>query len=242
MNRSFLIAITSMAFSFIARAQVQQSGWFASFNTLKLNNHFSLHLDVQLRSTDNLEHVQTLLIRPGLNYHLTKRLTVTAGYAYIPNRRTISNVSDLLPEHRIWEQLLYAHKWSTISTSHRLRLEQRFIPHAVVINNELGKEGHQTAHRLRYFIRNIVPLTKLTKDASFSKGFFFALQDEVFGNVGNTKAVNGKFFDQNRLYGAFGYRLPYKIDVEAGYMHQYISTASRHVNNHIVQLAVYKGL
>ncbi|MBD0297080.1 MAG: DUF2490 domain-containing protein, partial [Flavisolibacter sp.] len=150
MNRSFLIAITSMAFSFIARAQVQQSGWFASFNTLKLNNHFSLHLDVQLRSTDNLEHVQTLLIRPGLNYHLTKRLTVTAGYSYIPNRRTISNVSDLLPEHRIWEQLLYAHKWSTISTNHRLRLEQRFIPHAVVINNELGKEGHQTAHRLRY--------------------------------------------------------------------------------------------
>ncbi|MBD0351761.1 MAG: DUF2490 domain-containing protein, partial [Flavisolibacter sp.] len=95
---------------------------------------------------------------------------------------------------------------------------------------------------LRYFIRNIVPLTKLTKDASFSKGFFFALQDEVFGNVGNTKAVNGKFFDQNRLYGAFGYRLPYKIDVEAGYMHQYISTVSNHVNNHIVQLAVYKRL
>ncbi|MDQ3843897.1 MAG: DUF2490 domain-containing protein, partial [Bacteroidota bacterium] len=62
MNKSFLIVVTSMAISFIARAQIQQSGWLAFFNTIRVNDRFSLHLDVQLRSTDKLEQVQTLLI------------------------------------------------------------------------------------------------------------------------------------------------------------------------------------
>jgi hypothetical protein len=103
----------------------------------------------------------------------------------------------------------------------------------------LETDGYDNAYRFRYFIRNIIPLA--TRGA-FSTGPFFALQNELFLNTGDKSAVNGKAFDQNRLYGAVGYRLKGKLDLEAGYMNQYINTRTSFVNNHIVQLAVYKRL
>jgi hypothetical protein len=220
-------------------AQLQFSGWLASFNTFKLNNKFSLHFDGQLRSTDKWQQVQSILLRPGLNYHLNKTWMFTAGYAYIANRRSVNSISDLLPEHRIWQQALASHKLKKVLVSHRFRFEERFISKATVHNNELKIDGHETAFRLRYFIRNIVPFTR---QALFTKGLFFALQNEVFINTGDKSAVNGKTFDQNRLYAAIGYRLPGKIDMEAGYMNQYTSTRTSFINNHIAQIAVYKRL
>ncbi len=222
-------------------AQVQQSGWLASFNTFGINDKFSLHFDAQLRSTDNIKQVQTLLLRPGVNYHINKSWVATAGYAYIPNRRTISNNSELLSEHRAWQQLVYNHKISRVASAHRLRFEQRFLPDVAFDFGDISKQGHNQAYRLRYFMRHVVPLKK--SDA-FTKGLFFALQDEVFINTGNKSHVNGRAFDQNRLYLALGYRLPHsKIDLEGGYMNQYVQGRGRaFTNNHITQLAVYKRL
>lgn len=221
-------------------AQQQFTGWLASFNTFKTGKKTSIHTDVQWRSSDELKHTQTLLIRPGLNVHLSKKLTVTAGYAFIQNRRVSGNVSGYAPEHRIWQQLLYNHKLNNNLLSHRLRLEQRFIPVTVVQDNEIKKDGSVYANRLRYFIRDVIPFHKQEK---FSKGLFAALQNEVFVNIGNTKNVNGKFFDQNRLYLAMGYRVKSSFDIEAGYMYQYISGKNKATtNNNIVQLAGYLRL
>lgn len=231
----FLIIIAAAS----GHAQTQFSGWLASFNTFKLNNRLSLHFDAQLRSTDELAAVQTILLRPGLNVHVGKNWVFTGGYAYIANRRTVGAISDLLPEHRIWQQAIFNHKVKTVSIAHRFRFEERFISHARVVNNELESNDFDQAFRIRYFIRSIVPLIS---QQTFSQGPFFALQNEVFLNTGDKSAVNGKTFDQNRLYAAFGYRLPGKIDLEAGYMNQYTSTRASFVNNHIAQLAVYKRL
>ena len=221
-----------------AQTQNQHSGWLASFNTIGLKGRWSLHFDAQLRSTDKLEHVQALLLRPGLNYHFNKRFSATVGYAFIPTRRSIPAATDYVTEHRLWEQLLYSHKWEGISTAHRLRLEQRFIPVTVADNYNLKVVDRPVTHRLRYFLRNVIPF----KDrAAFTKGPFAALQDEVFLNIARTQVVKGRTFDQNRLYAAFGYRLR-NVDLEAGYIYQYIQGASNAVKNHIVQVAVYTRL
>lgn len=233
-NLCFFLQLTSFA-------QVQQSGWLASFNTFKLNNKWSLHADAQLRSSDDLKKMQTILLRPGLNYHFNQRWVATAGYAYIPNRRTIGNVSEMFTEHRIWQQMIFNHKISRAATAHRLRFEQRFLPQVAFDFGDLKKEGVNTAYRLRYFIRNVLPLKSAP---SFTQGAFFALQNELLINTGNKAPVNGRAFDQNRLYLALGYRLPHsKIDLEVGYLNQYIEGRNRTItNNHIVQLAVYKRL
>jgi hypothetical protein len=236
-KKYFFLLFSVMIVSGSANAQPQFSGWLASFNTFKLNNHFSLHFDAQLRSTDQLEQVAAVLLRPGLNYHL-KRWVFTAGYMANIARRNTGGLSSLLTEHRLWQQALVNHKLSNVAVAHRFRFEERFIPRPRVAGNELETDGYDNAYRFRYFIRNIVPLTS----GAFTKGPFVALQNELFLNTGDKSAVNGKAFDQNRLYGAIGYRLKGKLDLEAGYMNQYTNTRTSFVNNHIVQLAVYKRL
>ena len=73
--------------------------------------------------------------------------------------------------------------------------------------------GNLFANRFRYFNRAII---SLKKQKPFVKGAFAAVQNEVFLNIGDKSAVNGKFFDQNRLYLAAGYRFSPKFDGEIG--------------------------
>lgn len=242
MKKAFVTTLCILFVSVFWRvaAQSQFSGWIAAFSTIKTGEKTSLHTDVQLRSTDEWKKAQTFLFRPGINFHLNKKITLSVGYAFISNRRIISNVSGYATEHRIWQQLLINHKLKNIFISHRFRTEQRFIEKSIVVNNLLESDGSVTAHRFRYFIRNVLPLKK---EASFSKGFFAALQNEVFVNIGNNDNVNGEFFDQNRLYIATGYRLNSKTDLEIGYMNQYVNGAgSQKTRNHILQLAGYLRL
>ncbi|MCG2614398.1 DUF2490 domain-containing protein [Terrimonas sp. NA20] len=235
------LLVSSLTISVNAQ-QNQFSGWLGVFNTIKLGKKTTLLNDVQFRSTDEIQHLQTLLIRSGLQYSITNKLGLTLGYASIDNRRQLSGVSGYLMEHRIWQQLIYNHKTGPVFIQHRLRSEQRFIPAARINNNnELEKDGFGNAYRLRYFIRNIVPLKKQT--GAFTEGLFASLQNEVFINTGNKSNVNGKTFDQNRLYIAGGYRINKKIDLEAGYMYQYTQGRNNtSINNHIAQIATYLRL
>lgn len=249
-----------------ASAQTQFAGWAATFQNYKLSPHMGIYFDAQWRSTDQVRQMHALLLRPGLNIYITPALTGTIGYAFIPQQRISGGVEGYLPEHRVWEQMVFthpvkfgahhactqhhagaqhhpgaqhhsgAHQHALPTLQHRLRLEQRYIPRHHAEGGELVHDGHRYAGRLRYFARGIVPL-------SGSTGWFVAVQNEIFFNVANTSVVNGKFFDQNRAYLAAGYRLNRQFDMELGYMNQYISgTGSNSTNNHIVQLATYLRL
>ncbi len=239
-NQQFFLAILLVLFFNTAVAQPQFSGWLASVNTIKTGKKTSLHTDIQLRSTDKLEYTQTLILRSGINFHINKKNIITAGYGLVHGRRNVSGITGYLNEHRLWQQYLHNHKWKQISLTHRFRLEQRFLPVAAVINNRFQKTKTVTNYRLRYFYRSTLPLKK---QAVFSKGFFAALQNEVFVNIANKNNVNGKFFDQNRFYIAAGYRLSSKADIETGYMNQYVNgSGQQFVNNHIIQVAGYLRL
>jgi hypothetical protein len=237
--RIVFLSLSLLLFFCESGAQNQFSGWLASFNSFKLNHKWSIHFDGQLRSGDQFGNVQTILLRPGLNYHFNKHFYASAGYAYVNNRRTMGGVTDYILEQRIWEQVVLSHKFKSIGMSHRFRTEQRFLPVVVVNNEELRVVDHVMAHRFRYFLRNIIPFQKAP---SFTEGVYFALQNEVFLNVAGKTNVNGKLFDQNRLYEALGYRLRRTFDLEAGYLYQYIKTSGGSTHNHVLQLALYKRL
>ena len=209
----------------------EQSGWLASFNSLKISKNLGMHFDLQFRSADELSYLRHLLVRPGLTYFIDGKQNVTAGYAWIENfaNPDIAGASNLT-EHRIWEQYLLSYKIQNLPFTHRFRLEQRFVERP---------GGNVFAQRLRYFVRTLVPLRK---DSVFQKGAFLALQNEVFLNLQNKEKFNNKVFDQNRAYAALGYRLNKSTDFELGYLHQYIDGAAVNTANHVLQLAVYKRL
>jgi hypothetical protein len=239
MHKILLTVVAALMVTVATIAQTQFTGWLATFNTFSSKGNTSIHLDVQARSSDEFKHLQTFLARTGLNYKISNNLIATAGYAYISNRRTVANVTGYAPEHRIWEQLLIAHPLFHTTLAHRFRLEQRFISTSYVQSNSLQNNGNVFANRFRYFVRTLLPFSA---QKPFQKGWFGALQNEVFFNVGDKSPVNGKTFDQNRAYVAAGYRLSPAVDLEAGYLNQYVTGRIGFTNNHVLQIAVYTRL
>jgi hypothetical protein len=230
-QKLFALLIIGFVFSTGASAQTTQenSGWLAWFNSYRFSKHFGLHFDAQVRSADNWEYVKNVLIRPGITYHFNAKNNVTLGYAYIGSFNQLPEPSkNSLTESRIWEQYIYVAKLGRASLQNRLRLEQRFIEQ---------QTDNVFAQRLRYFVRAVIPLTKPEK--TFNKGLFVAVQNEIFFNVQNKEVTNNSVFDQNRAYGAIGYRLNRKMDIETGYMNQYTNGLSKDVSNNIIQLAIY---
>lgn len=239
------IIFTAMLLFFSAAAlKAQQdpqfTGWVASFNTIRIpSSKFSVHLDVQVRSSDKWEQVQTVIVRPGINYHVRKNMILTAGYAMVSNR---FQQAGHFTEHRIWEQFIINHPVAFVPLQHRFRVEQRFLGNMVYdpAADKWAKDGHNSAQRFRYFLRGIIPFSG---QRSFPKGMFGAVQNELFLNFGDKSAVNGKTFDQNRAYAAVGYRFCPEFDLEAGYLNQYVTQRNDNfVNAHVLQVAAYLRL
>ncbi|WP_341838373.1 DUF2490 domain-containing protein [Chitinophaga pollutisoli] len=223
-------------------AQSQFSGWFANFSTFRIpDSKFSVHFDGQLRSSDNWESLQTYIVRPGINFHARKNIILTAGYANVGNR----TFGSMFSEHRIWEQLIVTHNIGKFMPfQHRVRVEQRFIPVVQALNGyEPEKVESNVSHRVRYFVRGLLPFSG---EAGFKQGFFGAVQNEIFINFANTEYANSHAFDQNRAYGAIGYRFSSKFDLEAGYLHHYTMRFNGQntfrVTNNVIQLATYVRL
>lgn len=233
-NRSCVVMLSTFfiicGFSVKAQQVSQHSGWLAWFNTVKLSPKLGIHFDGQLRSTDGISSVKNVLLRPGVIYFFDNTKNATLGYAFILTKQDpvlFSKVS--LTEHRIWEQFIYNTHLGKILLVNRFRLEQRFIE---LNSNDVFSQ------RFRYFIRSVIPVQEQNAKP-FSKGVFIALQNEIFLNIQNKEQLNNQFFDQNRAYLATGFRVNSTLDVEVGYLNQYLKGKSITTTNHIIQLALY---
>jgi len=225
-----LFFVAGFSCNVYAQTQHQHTGWLFMLNNTKISDKWGIYTDVQVRSADNWENVRNVLIRPGITYYANAKNEFTLGYLLNQTFTHLDGASNnVLTEHRIWEQYVYKHKISAIIASHRFRVEQRFI--------ERSGRDHLFSQRFRYFARFIIPVGKELK--AFEEGIFIALQNELFFNLQNKKELNNSFFDQNRAYGALGYRFSKSLDIEAGYMNQAVKGLNNHTNNSIIQLAVY---
>lgn len=228
MRKTTILFLFLFAFNNLLKAQTvhQNTGWLFLMNTSKFSDKWGAHFDLQIRSSDEFKNVRNLLVRPGVTYYFNGSNNLTVGYLFT---QTYTPGIESITENRAWEQFIHTHKIQRVNVSHRFRLEQRFI--------EKIAADDVFAQRLRYFVRFLIPLKKEAQ--AFEKGFFAAVQNEVFLNIQNKDVTNNSFFDQNRAYVALGYRLQKKIDLEIGYMNQAVKNFSGHTNNNILQVALY---
>lgn len=228
----FMIAV--LFISVQVRAQnTEQSGWVSWLSSFKVYDKLGAHFDLQVRTADRWDYVRQVIIRPGVTYSFNPRQNVTLGYANINTFTRLVGVSDnQLTENRIWEQFIQTHKIKKVFAMHRFRLEQRFI-------ERRGAEN-LFSQRFRYFARFVVPFKKY--DQVFAKGPYIAGQNELFLHLQNKNDLNKSTFDQNRAYVAAGIRLSPKIDVEIGYLNQYINGPSNYTTNHVAQLGILTRL
>jgi hypothetical protein len=192
-----------LLFISIGTIQAQDNGeddlgaWYMVFTTNRVSEKLSIHGEVQYRNYEFADNFNQLLLRTGLNYHISDKAMATFGYGYITTDPTFEEPAgeENTTEHRIYQQFVLRNSLGKLKFSHRYRLEQRFI------DNPLS--GNDTQHRARYFLRVTYPL---------SDKWFLTAYDEVFINLQND------FFGQNRLFGAVGYNFSKNLSTQVGYI------------------------
>jgi hypothetical protein len=182
------------------------------------------------------EHWQQSLLRLGVEYYLKNGLQFTVGYGWI---RTFpygdQPVASVFDEHRLWEQVMLNQQVWRISINHRYRMEQRWMElHRA--NADGGTDViYQLRNRGRYRLMLTVPLSRSTLA---DHTLFLGLYDEAF--LGFGPHIGNNVLDQNRAYAALGYRFNKDLNVQVGYLNQYVIKADgfHAERNHTLQLAV----
>lgn len=221
-------------FTFLGLASKAQkhetNGWLFILHKQKLAKKVNLVTDIQVRSAADLDYVATLLLRSAFSYQFNKHHAAALGYAYTADWKKDNEKKTYEDDHRIFEQYLLELKSNKIEWTGRFRLEQRFT----------GQKHHRKfSQRTRALVSALIPLIKGT---TFDKGPYMLLQNEVFFNVQNKENTSNHFFDQNRLYGGFGYKYSKKLKTELGYMYRRKQNIQTYNNHHIVQLMISSSL
>lgn len=238
--------LVGMTAGYYGRSQVGLSAWGTTNNQIALSRKIIYQIEASFRTDIKRQHLQTFLFRTGAFVQLNNRWSLGGGYVLIDNRRTVNGITGYAVEHQGMEQAWFTHPIYLGSGSfahktllrHRLRLENRFLPRLTQENNALKRTGTSFANRLRYQIREQIPLVRHTAD--FEKGMYLILQHEFFFNISGQRHVNGKVLDQNRSLVATGYRFSRKIDVELSYMLRMVKEASNRTSREsIVQVTTF---
>ena len=224
----YLFAIVTLVISHPSASQnIEHNAWLFWSHQQKISEKWRFSADVQLRSADQLDYLNTLLIRPGIGYKITDNQSITLGYTYFGTWEKDENDKIIYElENRIFEQYQIQSKIGRIELSNRIRYEQRFLQE---------EKDHFFAQRFRYNIQGQIPLIA---NAQFTKGLYASFQNELFLHVQGKEKLNNHVFNQNRTYFGIGYRLSEKLDLEADYMFRYIIEEDKNVRNNVLQVAV----
>ena len=228
-----------MALPLAADTDDNGNAWFMYFGDHPVaKTRWGIHLEGQWRRANVGTQWQQLLLRPGVNFQLTKKVMLTGGYGYVMSHRygDFPNPSGH-NEHRFWEQATITQRIWKLDFQHRLRQEQRLI--GVMTRQPDGnfqRTDWRYENRSRYMLRTNIPLPY------WDKKYYIGIYDEIFMNFGKNVASN--VFDQNRAYIAIGRNIPKQTRIEVGYMEQTVQQRSGLVfeHNHTLQVAVYSRL
>lgn len=205
----------------LRQTSIQTHAWLHYFGTHRFSKEISLHTEVQIRRADFLASWQQLLLRTGLNYHLSDNVTLTAGYCYVGTYPYGEQpIRSFRPEHRPWEQVTVRSYEGAFEFQHRFRLEQRILGDFQETPTQAAG-GADYQNRMRYRCLITLPLAGERVKAG---SWFVNAYDEIFINFGETVRYN--VFDQNRLGANLGYQFLPNANVQLGFMNQTIQKAS----------------
>ena len=179
---------------------------------------FAWYAELQPRAREEGEALDQLLARVAVLYKLTPQSSVWLGYGKI---RTHGAKTGIVDENRIWQQ--YSHNFKIlddVGLLSRTRIEQRQL-----------ENGDDIGYRVRQMIR-------LTRPFESDPNFSTVVSNEIFFNMNDTDWGARSGFDQNRLFGGLGYAISPMVRVEAGYLNQYVDTATVNRMNHVLSLSM----
>lgn len=210
-----------------AQKNTQLNSWWTYSGNHKISQKLSLHTLYSFRRNDFVANWQQSLLRLGINYHYSDKLTFTSGYDWVVTFPYGEQpIDEETTEQRVYEQIILKNTVGRFGIVHRYHLEQRFSNNTV-------------KHRFRYRFTTKIPLGKRETD---KRKLFLSIFDEVFINLG--EQPTGHYFDQNWFYLGLGYPFKNGLTIQIGYMNQYLikSKKTRIENNHTPQFGLSYNL
>lgn len=191
-------------------------GWLVYNGDHQLRSKWQWHTEAQVRRVQLVRHWQQLLLRTGLRYQLSDRVTLGAAYTFLNTYPygdyPTADQGRAFPEHRSYEEVQWKGADATrLQLTHRLRLEQRW--QGEITQDKVS--GWEYENRIRYQLAAQVPLSGPTLDDS---EFYLTGFDELFISFGRN--VGNNVFNQNRLAGGPGYRFTENFQLELQYLYQ----------------------
>lgn len=166
-------------------------------------------VEPQLRLVYKDNPFQQFLTNAGVGYKVGENWQIWFGQTLSADSQDA--VAGSADEYRLWQQIIWTHRLSTMSLLSRTRFEERkslFFP--------------AWAYRLRQRVQLNKPLTQ---------NLSLVMSDELFFNINQADWITTKPFDQNRAYIGVEQRLSKSTYLGAGYMNQYLSTPISQFNN-----------
>ncbi|KUG06567.1 hypothetical protein ASU33_04255 [Solirubrum puertoriconensis] len=207
--------------------------WLVYNGSVRLSERWGVYTEAQIRRASFGSNPQQNLIRGAVDYHVSKNLMLSGGYAY---QKSFPYgdfpAAGRSPENRIYQQVVLRDTDGRVQVQHRYRLEQRWI-------RRPNESDFTYSNRARYQLRLALPLFGREMKPGMP---YLVASDEIFVAFG--KNVRSNIFDQNRLYGGFGYQASKLLTLEGGYLHQLVQQGSGRVleHNHTLQLSVVLNL
>lgn len=213
----------------------QWNGWYIYTGDHTITKKIGLHTEYQWIRSNIITDWQQSLPLLGLNYRTTDNTLLTLGYGYVityPYGKQPLNHA--VGEHDIWEQFIQRQRIGRCYFNHRYRLEQRWMQNFTKTpENKYVLDNYIFRNRARYRFMVSIPLNhkEMTNNT-----LFLSLYDELFVNIGHNIGLN--LFDQNRISATLGWQFNPDLNLQVGYMNQYIQkpNAVDMENNHTVQL------
>lgn len=219
--KSFCIILFACMQS-VASAETEEDGaiWFNVNAQGKLPvENLNWYAEIQPRWREEGDHLDLVILRPGIFYKLSAKSSVWAGYANVKSHPAGRSTTE---ENRLWQQFLYNFDAiQGVNLQSRTRFEQRRL-----------ENSSDTGHRLRQLIRATKPL------AGYSNVLLVAW-DELFVHLNDTDWGASKGFDQNRLFMGGAWMIKPSVMLEIGYLNQYIHLRDIDRMNHVLSTTLY---
>lgn len=192
-----ICAICSVHISFSQETGENQLGtWYIYYGTHTISDKLSAYTELQCNLYEVASNFEQFWAITALNYHLSESAETSIGYGYFNQDTSFQDTpgEQNTTENRLFEQLALSSVLGKFNFQNRYRIEHRFI--------EKPNE-RVTEHRVRGRLQVTFPLN----DRWFLNAF-----DEVFINL------QEPLFNQNRLYGALGFKVCDRMKLQAGFM------------------------
>lgn len=222
MSRLLSWALASLLAASPACAASDEQVWATAAATAKLGGGWLLSEELTSRFSDNRHGLYEIESNTLLGYHLSKAVTIAAGYTHDPQ---YSGGDFTIMEQRAREQVSFDSfaRLGPGKLSGRLRLEQRW---------RSGVSG--TGWRLRPFVKYSLPLGGKVA---------LNLSSEPFVDLDTTAFQRKSGLDRVRNLVTLSTPLSKRLSVEGGYMNQHGFVAhGPDTSDHIAYLALSLSL